>query len=137
MTNAYGAASGDGTISNSGMTREAARRRAQEIADQTGETAEVYEEPSGETVEVIEPSERHDSCECGDVTGTPCGWRGPRADTVLVEYMPEHLREGHAAAGGAGVYPVNGAVRIRCERSCAEAIVETEDGWAEIVEVQS
>src|SRR5690606_17614572 len=73
------------------------------------------------------------SCECGDVTHQPCEWRGPTADTVVVEYMPEYLRASHAVAGNAGVYPANGAVRIRCERSCAEAIVEVEDGWAEIV----
>ena len=75
----------------------------------------------------------HVHCECGEWSGEACNWRGPRADTVIVEFMPEHLRASHEAAGGGdrGVYPHNGAVRIRCERSCAARIIEADGKWAE------
>lgn len=59
MSKTYGAASGDGTINSSGMTREQAMRRAQEIADKTGEPAEVYAEPAqegDEPVAVVQPA---------------------------------------------------------------------------------
>jgi len=42
-------------------------------------------------------------------------------------------RASHAAAGNAGRYPYNGAIRVRCERSCAELIVENDADWARIV----
>ena len=51
---------------------------------------------------------------------------------MIVEWMPEWLRESHRAAGGIGSYPHNGAERIRCERSCSIRIVE-DDEWASIV----
>src|SRR5690606_28673529 len=59
MSKTYGVTSSDGTINSSGMTREQAMRRAQEIADQTGEPAEVYAEPAqegDEPVAVVQPS---------------------------------------------------------------------------------
>lgn len=73
-------------------------------------------------------------CDCGEITGEPCQWTGPRSDTVLVEYMPEHLRASHKAARNRGTYPANGAIRVRCERSCAERIVADDGEWAEIVD---
>lgn len=72
-------------------------------------------------------------CACGAVTGVACEWAGPRAETVILEWMPEHLRASHEAAGNRGAYPHNGAERLRVERSCAEAIVEADGEWAEIV----
>jgi hypothetical protein len=62
-------------------------------------------------------------CQCGEVTGDCCAWVGPIDQTVLVEYMPEALRASHSAAGNSGSYPYNGAIRIRCEMSCADRIV--------------
>nr|PZN76093.1 MAG: hypothetical protein DIU57_17695 [Pseudomonadota bacterium] len=73
-------------------------------------------------------------CECGEWTGERCAWTGPIEQTVLVEYMPEQYRASHKAAGNVGRYPHNGAIRIRCERSCAESIVEYDPEWAWIVE---
>ena len=69
---------------------------------------------------MIEAIER---CECGQVTGEPCQWTGPIAETVIVEYMPEYLRSSHLAAGdNSGSYPHNGAQRIRVEQSCADRL---------------
>ena len=65
-------------------------------------------------------------CECGRVTGVKCGWSGPAVETVLVEHMPEHLRASHEAAGNRGVYPHNGAVRLRVARSCVADVVDGE-----------
>ena len=72
----------------------------------------------------------HVHCECGefDGGGGPCDWWGPVVETVVVEFMPEHLRASHEAAGNAGIYPHNGAVRIRCERSCADRLAHV---WAD------
>lgn len=72
-------------------------------------------------------------CECGEVTGVACEWSGATAETVVVEWMPEWLRTSHAAAGNAGSWPANGAQRIRCERSCADRIVEDDADWARVV----
>lgn len=64
----------------------------------------------------------HVHCECGEFDGGSCEWWGPPRETVVVEYMPPEHRASHEAAGNAGVYPHNGAVRIRCERSCADRL---------------
>ncbi len=76
------------------------------------------------------------ACECGIWTGEQCQWAGPEAETVVVEYMPRQHRASHVAAGNRGVYPHNGAVRVRVERSCADLLMEDESerGWASIVE---
>lgn len=63
-------------------------------------------------------------CECGEATGTRCEWTGPKADTVVVEWMPEYLRASHAAARNSGVYPHNGSVRLRVAPACAEMLDE-------------
>ena len=42
------------------------------------------------------------------------------ADPVLVERMPEHLRDSHRAAGNWGSYPANGAERVIVERADTE-----------------
>lgn len=71
-------------------------------------------------------------CECGEWSGEACSWEGPRGETVIVEFMPEQHRASHAAAGNRGVYPANGARRIRVERSCADRIMEQDGDWAEV-----
>jgi hypothetical protein len=73
-------------------------------------------------------------CECGEWSGERCLWSGPIDETVIVEYMPECWRASHTAAGGDGIYPVNGAQRIRVERSCADRMIELDGDWARIVE---
>lgn len=78
-------------------------------------------------------------CECGQWTGERCQWVGSPDATVMVEFMPDYLRASHAAAGAAGIddagrYPYNGAIRVRCERECAELIIENDPDWARIVE---
>lgn len=72
-------------------------------------------------------------CECGAWSGEACYWSGPIDETVVVEYMPEHLRASHLAAGDRGQWPQNGAVRIRVERSCAETMIGLDPDWVAIV----
>ena len=70
------------------------------------------------------------TCECGEIYGEMC--QSDSAD-VLVEVMPEYLRESNEAAGGCGSYPQNGSVRIRCSEACASRLIETEGEWARII----
>lgn len=69
-------------------------------------------------------------CACGRLTDAACPWYGPARDTVVVEWMPEWLRESHRAAGNSGVYPHNGAIRVRVSRQCAADLAGE---WCEIV----
>ncbi len=62
------------------------------------------------------------SCESGAATGEPCSWDGEADDLVTIEWMPEHLRASHEAAGNWGSYPANGAKRLRCCPACAEML---------------
>lgn len=73
-------------------------------------------------------------CQCGEWMGEECAWTGPVSGIVVVEWMPEHLRASHEAAGNHGECPVNGAVRVAVERSCAETML-AEDGpeWANVI----
>lgn len=73
-------------------------------------------------------------CECGSVTGQECEWSGPKSETVRVELMPEHLRASHEAAGNCGVWPGNGAERLRISRDCLEALLESEGEWLEVID---
>lgn len=75
----------------------------------------------------------HVRCECGEWSGARCQWEGPRAETVVVEWMPEQHRGSHVQSGNRGRYPLNGASRIRVERSCAERIIECDGEWAKVV----
>jgi hypothetical protein len=79
------------------------------------------------------PSEPIVNCECGKALGEECEWRGKVSDTVTVEYMPDHLRDSHTAAGNSGTYPANGAIRFRAETSCAARILEFDEEWAQIL----
>jgi hypothetical protein len=56
---------------------------------------------------------------------------------VTVEWMPEHLRASHEAAGNSGRYPANGARRIAVSRSCANAMIEHDGEWVRIVGAKS
>lgn len=72
-------------------------------------------------------------CDCGDWSGEPCQWTGEAGDMVVVQWMPEHLRASHAAAGNNGNFPVNGARRTAVERSCADLMVETDGEWVLVI----
>lgn len=53
---------------------------------------------------------------------------------VLIETMPDYLRESHRAARNFGVYPRNGSVRSVMRRDEAEETVAADpDGYAKIV----
>lgn len=66
-------------------------------------------------------------CECGEVTGVPC----VAVAEVELDVMPKHLRESHGAAGNAGEWPANGAMRLRVSAPCAESLIESEGSeWA-------
>lgn len=54
-------------------------------------------------------------------------------DPVLVEWMPEYLRASHEAARNSGVWPHNGAKRCIMARESAEALVESDPDWTEIL----
>jgi hypothetical protein len=70
-------------------------------------------------------------CECGTITGVRC--EAPEGGArVLVEWMPEALRESHRAGGNAGCWPHNGAERLRVHPACAEWILR--DSWASLAE---
>jgi hypothetical protein len=52
---------------------------------------------------------------------------------MLVEWMPLSFRASHVAARNSGVYPLNGAVRLRVERSCGARMLAAEPEWTKIV----
>jgi len=71
-------------------------------------------------------------CGCGDWTGYRCNWTGPADEMIVVEWMPEHLRASHEAAGNSGCWPHNGSERIAVKRSCADLLMEDdEEEWAQ------
>ena len=74
-------------------------------------------------------------CECGEATGVACAWHGLMVQTVVIEWMPEDLRDTHVAANNHGRYPYNGAVRLRVAQSCAILLFEADGEWCS--EVQS
>ena len=69
------------------------------------------------------------SCMCGEATGERCAWSGPVGKTVVVEWMPEFRRASHEAAGNWGCYPHNGAMRLRVEYECADALRGSEEPY--------
>jgi len=83
-----------------------------------------------QTTETIS-SETH-ACECGEIYGEKCEGEIEGAP-MTVEVMPEYLRESHRAAGNSGEWPHNGSIHIRCCSDCAQRLLGTEEGWAEIV----
>ena len=60
-------------------------------------------------------------CDSGTATGERC----ENVATTHVDYMPEHLRESHRAAGNSGSYPANGSERLHVCADCAEMLAET------------
>lgn len=76
---------------------------------------------------------KHVECGCGAACGEKCTWSGPRSETVIVEWMPEHLRGSHVSANNRGTYPANGAIRFRAEKSCARSLVREDCDWARVV----
>lgn len=125
---------GDGDLLCAGVSEHEIERIAQAWADRLAETVYYSADSDDEdTVTAVEP--RTVRCECGVWTGERCVWTGPRSQTVVVEYMPKYLRASHQAAGNAGLYPANGAVRVRVERYCAGLLLLNEDerDWARIV----
>jgi len=68
-------------------------------------------------------------CECGEWSGVQCPWVGDREETRVVEFMPIQYRDSHSEAGNNGVYPQNGAVRIRVTHACADAMVAGDSSW--------
>jgi hypothetical protein len=72
-------------------------------------------------------------CECGNWTGQLCNWSGPISELVVVEYMPEYLRQSQTASGNMGCHPNNGSVRVVAQRDCAEMLICEESDWSSIV----
>lgn len=68
-------------------------------------------------------------CECGCITGVQC----EATAQVLIEIVPEYLRNQHAEARNSGTYPLNGAIVRAVNRACAESLVRDNEGWAEVV----
>ena len=66
-------------------------------------------------------------CESGQATGERCAFEDDADLLTEIEYMPEHLRASHEAAGNRGVYPANGALRLHVCQDCQEALVD--DDW--------
>jgi len=66
-------------------------------------------------------------CDCGRTTGERCNLSGPLKDMVILEWMPESLRESHRAARNSGTYPTNGAERLLVDYTCAIRICDEED----------
>ena len=69
-------------------------------------------------------------CESGMSTGEWC----EGAACTRVEWMPEHLRASHDAAGNRGMYPFNGAHHFDICAACAE---ELTDDWCTVVVVKA
>ncbi len=65
-------------------------------------------------------------CQCGRATGILCGWIGPRADTVLVEWMPHELRRSRARGDWGG------AMRMRICVAHVDSLVQP-GAWARVV----
>ncbi len=55
-------------------------------------------------------------------------------EVVVVEWMPQALRETHVAAGNRGAWPLNGSTRLVLKRECAARLVASDAEWAEIIE---
>jgi hypothetical protein len=84
-------------------------------------------EDFGETTWVAVQRSVH--CECGEAMGERCNWTGQSDETVVIDWMPEHLRESHRAAGNSGSYPHNGALRLQVHRDCAQNLLRHDGEW--------
>lgn len=70
-------------------------------------------------------------CQCGEWSGEACDWSGAEDDTVVVEFMPASLRAAHTEANNAGLWPHNGAQRIRVSQACADRMTEQDPDWVD------
>jgi hypothetical protein len=68
------------------------------------------------------------TCECGAITGARCA-ADLDDDAVTIEWMPPYLRSSHEAAGNRGVWPHNGAQRLRVTPECADDAIEADTDW--------
>lgn len=62
-------------------------------------------------------------CQCGEITGEACRWRGPIDGTEMVTWLPGQWRDTATACGDSwsGL-----ARRLRLETSCAESLAKSE-----------
>lgn len=72
-------------------------------------------------------------CECGEWSGESCQWQGSPSGMICVEFVPDWLRGTHEAAGGAGSYPHNGAIRVKVSAQCARLMTDTDGEWCSMV----
>ena len=73
-------------------------------------------------------------CQCGEWSGVRCDMQAPPSEFATVEFMPEHLRASHEAAGNRGSYPCNGALRVLVSAACAAEMVEHDGEWVTTLE---
>jgi hypothetical protein len=69
--------------------------------------------------------------------GESCNWSGRISELVVVEYMPEYLRQSQTASGNMGRHPNNGSVRVVAQRDCAEMLICEEGDWSSIISRES
>lgn len=72
-------------------------------------------------------------CECGEWSGVACEWSGDESDLVFVDWMPEHFRASHEAAGIDSIRGLGrpaGVCRLTVSEECAERILEESGDWA-------
>ena len=130
MTRTYSIETQHGDAIAQGIQSEDdARIRAYASADRLGETLYLVSS-DGETTEITTRTRR---CGCGAWTGERCSYVCQPTDLVLVEWMPEHLRESHESAGASGSYPSNGSLRVRCAEDCAADLLDADPEWSRIV----
>jgi hypothetical protein len=66
------------------------------------------------------PEPEDTTCESGIATLTNCEAEG----STFVDWMPEHLRASHDAAGNSGTWPLNGVLRLHVCADCAACLIE-------------
>jgi hypothetical protein len=70
------------------------------------------------------------ACQCGELGGPPCGWRGPRSKMRRIKFVPPSERATQTAAGRT-VHDLFLAalVTATCEAGCAEALIAADPDW--------
>lgn len=72
-------------------------------------------------------------CQCGEATEVRCAYDGRGDGWRVIIWMPVYLRASHEAAGNRGVWPYNGALLLSVSPDCADALVETDGEWTEVL----
>lgn len=103
------------------------RAHALGLVELGGDAASGYDYAAGPDGPIVR-------CRCGDWSGQACDRVVPAREAVTVEWMPRCHRASHEAAHNSGVWPHNGAERSRVARGCADAMIEADGDWCEIVE---